>query len=380
MKHQLKYLSLCFLAATLLSCEDDEAVIETREVGANAVLADNHISVLDRNEDVTIELFSNNVNFETVSIEDGDGNQITTATVSDGVATFNTSAIGDEAFEDGSFDFRIVSTLSNGEILDDPASISIDHAISLDDNPTTASADTYAAVELGYAVSTFAATVDEVNLSVKEGSETTYQPTALELSTEEGTVELGDIDLAGLGITLEVGDTLYYQFTAMSGELSDSAESYVAIVPKDFQTSHSATLSSDLTMNQLNLMTGELSADGDESGEIAFVEPAGFTVIGDSDLTFVLAPDSYLENADVLSAKEFFEAGVSAGEGLTTVTDLSKGDTYIYSTTRAELDEDGEPTGETVTVYGVITVESVTTTTTDGVEVTTIDLSFWEGV
>ena len=387
-----KYLNLSWCLLLVLgfsSCEveDDEIRDEPVDIGGYAVLADDHISVFDTNEDLSVEFFTaEGVTVESVEILQG-GEVIGTATVSGETATFSSSIFGAFEFEDedgvihdtGSFPIRIRTTYSNGEVSEDPFSVSVDHAITLGDNPTETTMDSLSTRVLEYEVSTHAATVDDVTLMLKKNEDGTYADSGLgSLSTDGGSVEISETNYETLGLT--VGDTLYYKFTASSGSLTDSAESYLAVIPKDFQTSHSAELSSDLTMNQLNLWTGEVTADGDADGEIAFLDPAGFTVINDADISFVPVPDDYFEGADVLSAKELYQAGVTAGTDVTSATNLTQGDTFVYSTTRPVLDEDGEPTGETVTVYGVITVDSVTTTTVDGETVTTLDLSFAEGL
>lgn len=374
-----KYLNISWCLLLVLgfsSCdvEEDDIRDTPRNLGGYAVLSDNHISIFDTNEDLSIKFFTTEgVTAESVEIIQ-DGAVIGTATVSGETATFNTSILGE--LEADSYPVRIRTTYSNGSISEDPFTVSVDHAVSLGDNPTETTMDSLSTVELSYEVSTFGATVDDVTLSVKEGSEGTYKPTGLDLSTEEGTVEVSEIDWEGLEIDLAVNDTLYYQFTATSGTLSDSAESYVAIVPKAFTTSNEATLSSDLASNQLNLATGEVSADGDESGEIAFLDPIGFEVINSADLSFVSVPSDYWDDADVLSARELYEAG----DPVTSVTDLSDGDVFVYKATRPVLDEEGVPTGETTIVYGVLRVGAVTTVTADGETVVSYDLDFQEGM
>lgn len=231
-----KYLNLscCLLLALgFVSCNiDDEITIEQRgDIGGYAYLMDNSVSVFDTNEDLTIKIFNaEGVTAQSVDILQ-DGEVIGSGTVSGETATFNTSILG--ALETGSYPVRIRTTYSNGKTSEDAFTVSVDHAIFLGENPTEATMDSISSVELSYEVSTFGANVDDVTLSVKEGSESSYQATGLDLPTSEGTVEISEIDLAGLGINLAVNDTLYYQFTATSGALSDSAESHVAIVPKD---------------------------------------------------------------------------------------------------------------------------------------------------
>lgn len=365
-----KYLNISWsllLVLGLSSCEveDDDIRDEPVNIGGYAVLSDNHISVFDTNEDLGINFFTaEGVTVESVEILQG-GTVIGTATVSGETATFNTSIFGE--LEADSYPVRIRTTYSNGNVSEDPFTVSVDHAISLGDNPTETTMDSLSTVELSYEVSTFGATVDDVTLSVKEGSEGTYQATGLDLSTEEGTVVVSDIDLAGLGIALAVNDTLYYQFTATSGTLSDSAESYVAIVPKAFTNSNSATISNDADADELDLATGEVSAD---AGEIVFLDPRGFAATADSDITFVKVTEDFWASADVLSAKEAYEAGVA----VSSVTPVADGEVYVYKVTRDVEDEDGNV--ETLTYYGVIQIGDVVVVNDT---VVSFDVEYMEG-
>lgn len=358
MKQKIKYISLCFLAAGFLSCEDDEAVIETREVGANAVLVDNTISVLDQNENVTIELFTNNVNFESISIQDADGTELTTATIGDGTATFSTSELGDFAFGDdndeetGSFDFRIVSTLSNGEVLNDPASIDVEHAIDLDEvdeitylDPTSDEDETV----LGYNIFTHSASIDDLMLEWKKNAAGTYaEETDITLNPEGGEIDLADLDYEAYG--LQPGDTLYYRFTATSGTLQDQVETSVVVVPQNFGSSESATISNDPTASQFSFTSGENYAEASEEGEIEFTDPAGFEVVNDAVISFVkVTEDDFFSNADLMDAREAFENGTPT----TSVSNVESGDVFVYKTTRQVEEED-------VIVFGIFKVGDIT--------------------
>ena len=364
-----KYLNLSWCLLLVLgfsSCDTDDDGMrdEPRNIGGYATLSDSHISVFDTNEDLGINFFTaEGVTAQTVEILQ-DGTVIGTGTASGETGSFNTSILGE--LEADSYPVRIRTTYSNGNVSEDPFSVSVDHAVSLGDNPTETTMDSLSSVELSYELSTFGATVDDVTLSVKKGSEETYQETALDLSTEEGTVGMSEIDLAGLGIDLAVHDTLYYQFTATSGSLSDSAESYVAVIPKAFTNSNSATLSNSGS-DELDLATGEVSAD---AGEIAFLDPKGFVATAGSDISFVKVSDDFWETADVLSTKEAFEAGTP----VTSVTPVAAGDVYVYEVSRVVEDEDGNT--ETLTYYGVIQIGDIVVVNDT---VTSFDLEYMEG-
>ncbi|MFZ0489716.1 MAG: hypothetical protein WAM00_05675, partial [Salegentibacter sp.] len=300
------------------------------------------------------------------------------ANISGESATFNTSNLDSVATGKDSWPVKLKTTFSNGNVSEDSFTISAADVITIDgDNPSEVTLDSLSTVSLSYDTFTRSATIDDMSLWLKKNSDGTYTDSGVDVSADGGTINLSSTNYDQLN--LEVNDTLYYQFNANSGSLSASAESYITIVPKAFTSSNSATLSSDPGMNQLNLQSGEITADGDANGEIAYLAPAGFTVVNNADISFVPAPSDYFDNADVLSAKQLFEAGATSGTEVTSVTNVAQGDTYVYKATRAVMDEDGNPTGETTVVYGVIKVENVTTTTTNGNTVTTLDLSVSEG-
>lgn len=371
-----KYLNISWCLLLVLgfsSCEieDDEIRDEPVDIGGYAVLADNNISIFDTNETLSIDFYTaEGVTAESVEIlqrpdEDSPYQVIGTATVSGETATFNSSILGD--LEADSYPIRIRTTYSNGNVSEDPFSVSVDHAISLGDNPTETTLDSLSTRVLEYEVFTFGATVDDVTLSVKEGSEGTYQATSLDLPTDEGTVEMSEIDLDELGIDLEVGDTLYYRFTVTSGTMTDSAESYVAIIPKAFTNTNSATISNDPDADELDLWTGEISA---EEGEIVFLDPRGFAATADTDIMFVQVDEDYWESADVLSARAAYEEGAP----VSTVTPVADGEVYVYAITRDVEDEDGNV--ETMTFYGVIQVGDIVVVNDT---VVSLDIDYMEG-
>lgn len=380
MKKQIKYWGLSlFLAAGLTSCESDEADYQedaTADIGGYARVTDRSISRFDRNSDLNINLFTaEGVTAETVEIVQG-GSVIGSANVSGETASFNTSILGDFTFpnaggvdqQTGSYPLRVRTTYSNGQTSEDPFTVNVGKVISLGDNATETTMDSLSSVTLDYEVSTFSADVDDVLLELKKNSDGTYTDSDVDLDTEDGSVMLSETNYTDLD--LEVNDTLYYRFTATSGSLNDVTSGQVAIIPKAFTNTNSATISNDLMMNQLNLGSGEVTADGTEGGEIRFLEPTGFEVIEGSNIDFVQVDEDFFDDADVLSARAAYENGTA----MESFTNLENGDTFVYRTTRDVEDEDGN--SETFNFYGVFQIGNVTVV--DGI-VVSFDIDYAEG-
>ncbi|MDT0688663.1 hypothetical protein RM549_02635 [Salegentibacter sp. F188] len=385
MRNNIKYWGLClFIAVGLASCESEEDDLKDRtsDLGGYALLTDRSLSRFDTNEELNIDLItSEGVTAETVEILQ-DGEVVGTATVSGESASFNSSILGNFTFpdddgideEEGTYPVRIRTTYSNGNVSEDPFTISVGKVLSLGnaadeyDNPNQITMDSLSSVSLAYEVYSFSAPIDDVSLMLKKNEDGTYMPSGVELSTDGGYVELSETNYEELN--LMVNDTLHYKFTATSGEMTDVIESTIAITPKAFTTSNSVTLTDDALTNQLNLATGEISEEGNEEGEIRFLDPTGFEVINDVDISFVEVESEFFEEADVLTAWEAFEAG----DPETSFTDLESGDTFVYKTTREVEDEDGNV--ETYNYYGVLQISNVTTV--DG-EVVSYDVEYAEG-
>lgn len=382
MKRYIKYLSFCLLAGVgLSSCDSDDNGYKDDpvDVGGYAYLQDRNITVLDQNETVTINLFTDdNVQVESVAIEDGDGNQIATATVSGETATLNTSSLGDFMFGDdndevtGSFPLTIVSTLSNGQVVRDNATISVGHAVHVDGPEQVQFMDGTASddVVLSYSVDTFGAPVDDVTQEFRIGAEGEYQVDQINPAQgTEGEIDFAAFDYEAYG--LQPGDTLYYRWTATSGGLTDQATTSVVVVPQAFTESGSGTVYSDETMSELDLMSGENFATGTGNGDIAFagsVGTPGFQGVQGSDIMFAETSE---EIDGVLDARDAFQNSLVTSN---TVPDVESGDVVVYRVTRQIENEDEEV--EEVTHYGYLEVGSVTTV--DG-ESVSFDVSASEG-
>lgn len=371
MKTYFKHISFCLiLALGFTSCEpDDNGYREDPiEIGGYAYLTNRSISRFDQNAELSTKFFTaEGVSVETVEILQ-DGEIVGTGTVSGETATFNTSILG--ISETGTYPIRIRATYSNGEVSEDPFTVRVAKVISLDsENPTTTTMDSLSNVSLSYGVFTFSENVDDVSLMLKKNADGTYIDSGVDLSTEGGTVVLSETNYEELD--LQVNDTLFYKFTGTSGDLTDEVVSTVVITPKSFTNSNSVTLSNDMEMNQLDLATGELFAEGSEEGEIRFLEPTGFEVINGADIEFVVVDDEdFFADADVLSTAAEFALGTP----VTSVTDLVNGDVLIYQVTREVEDEDGNT--ETLTYYGVMKIGNVTVVNGDAVS---FEIDYSEG-
>lgn len=382
MKKYLTYISFCLIAAvSFTSCDTDDNGYreEPRQVGAFAYLSDRSITLLDQNADLSIDLHTNaGVTFESIELVQ-DGSTITTANISGDVATFNSSAFGDFLFgenldkETGSFNFTLVSTLSNGEVLRENVSVNVGHALSLDEVESVRFRDPTSDEEtiLTYSVSTHSATIDDLTLEWKKNDAGTFtEDTSITIDPAGGEIDLAAIDYDYYD--LNPGDTLYYRFTAQSGNLTDVAETQIAILPQDFEATSEQTLSGNGTASQVDLSTGDIFPEGHENGEIGFMDPAGFRVINDVDLEFVRILDNsetFYEEADLMDARAAFNSGLKQ----TFFTDVEFGDVFVYRITRDVEDEDGGITQ--ITSYGILRVGDVTS----GADIS-FDIAFAEGV
>ena len=361
---------LCLLAVGLYSCEqdDDGVVINDDASAANVVLLDNSISSLDENEDLSIRLISEGVEFESVEIQGSEGNVLTEATVvSDSTATFNASALGDIEAGDA-MDVWIVSTLSNGEMLRQPATVTVTDAIMLEDNPGMVRYLDTTATSLSFSTSTFAAPVDNVSLFRKTTADEDYVDTGETFNVEGDAINLGEINYEELGVG--VGDTIFYRFEAESGELNQAVETRVVIQTQDFGANTSSTLANDPSMSGYNLGEGGYVTETDSiPAEIMFMEPSGFSAMAGMDFVQADVPED-MTASQYVSGLDLFEAEMIYQEGnpMTSIEQVEMGDVYIYKTMRGSM-----------TYYGIISIGDVTTMVINGEETRSFDFNYTEG-
>ncbi len=230
MKHFLKYISFSLvLALGFTSCETDEfdTLDDVRDVGGYAHLANTRISQFDTDSDLRVDIFTaSGVTAETVEIIQ-DGSVIGTANISGETATFSSSVLGDIAA--GSYPVRIRATFSNGNVSERPFNITVVNSLSIHgDNPEESTLSGLDTLSINYNTYNLAASIDNVDLHLKNGSEGTYVDSGVDV---DGAVELGDTNWQQLN--LAANDTLYYRFTATSGSLTQSAEDYIVILEEE---------------------------------------------------------------------------------------------------------------------------------------------------
>lgn len=228
MKQFLKYISfslILVLGFTSCDTDDDNTLDDVVDLGVYAHLTTPRISQFDTNSNLTVKLFTRaGVTAQNVEIL-RNGAVIGTANVSGETATFNSSILG--AITTGTHPIRLRTTFSNGTVTEQPFNITVVNSLTIPAaNPRTAALSTLPQTKIAYSTYNLAATIDNVALHLKKGSAGTYVDSGL--STVTSPVELGNTNYQQLN--LAVNDTLYYRFTATSGSLTQSAQSYIVIV------------------------------------------------------------------------------------------------------------------------------------------------------
>jgi hypothetical protein len=361
MKKHFKSISLCILVAVgFSSCTTDDNSLDPTNLGGYAHLTDRTISLFDTNADLNLNLFTNSgVTVTAVEIQQ-DGAVIANAVVSGETASFNSSALGAFVFIDkdtvahatGDFPLFISSTLSNGKMAGDPATISVVNAISFDENPGSVMFMDSTTTILSYETFTHSATIDDVILSWKKNEAGTYAESDLVLDVDGDEINLADIDYAAFNAG--ANDTIYYKFIANSGDLSQEIVAKIAILPQSFGAATDAVLSSAAGMNEYNLGSGEYALAG-EAGEMSFKDPSGFDLAFDFVKVTIpsgVTAEEYFNNTDLMVA----EAAYNAGAKLTSVPNVSNDDVYIYKITRTITDE--EEVESDFVFYGIIKIDN----------------------
>lgn len=369
MKKTMKLMSLCFLVALgVSSCEpaEDDIRPEPRELGGYAYLSDRTISPFDKNENLNIDLFTaEGVEVESVEVLQN-GEVLTEASISGESATFNASVfdtleVGDE------YPVRIRTTLSNGNVAEDPFTLTVADAIVVDEAPESVTfMDTTTAV-VSYSTFSQVAPIDNVSLFFRNGVEDEYSLIADDLDLSGGEFNFGEFDYAEHNVN--PGDTIYYRFLAQSGELSEEAVAVIPVVPQEFRSSTVAELSEDPEMDSYSLATGEYVAN--EEAEILFMDPLGFETQMGLDFVQATVPDDmtaveFLEETDLMEAENIY----MEGEPMTSFEDVEAGDIFVYRVVRQNED------GEEVVYYGMIRIGNVMVT--NGTE-ESFDFEYTEG-
>ena len=188
--------------------------------------------------------------------------------------------------------------------------------------------------------------VDKVN---DDDADDEYgDPMGVSLNTEPNDDNLIIDSIEVVGNDYSINDTVYYKFTASSGNYD--VENVISFpVEKPFYGT-TGTFTLDTTEEQAyNLVANKLVVDstGIDSADVA-INYGGGTTIGfesDHNAMFSSATEEIYENNNVDEVESEYDANAASSS----VTNVSKGDVYIYKTTR-EID------GETEEYYGLLKV------------------------
>lgn len=361
----------------ILSCSEDEEGIGYGDLGANIILNTSSLTNLDENHTMEFSLITAD-DVSVTGMEVTKGTNTSSATISGETATFNSSLLGTlNGNEEDGIDISVVSTLSNGIPYSKDFTVSVSKALSLEKGLDAITYDTAVEDTLIFTASTKSAVIDNISLEWKSGKEGTYAPTTplgSPLNVDGDTIIFSNFTDASYGYNLAVKDTLYYRFIATSGTLTDSLETYMPIISQTFDASSKVVLSSDVTKNKLNLDTATFYTDTNtEDGEIVFKSPTGFEKEGSTDIDFIKVGDlsgesEYYNTVDKLFAEKdllIAQRLYDDGTKLTEVTEVEKGDLYIYKITRD------------VTEYGMIKIGDIVSTN-GGTTLTEISIEFGE--
>ena len=378
MKNNIKYLLLAFLAITIYSCEEDNSSLDYYDLEANVILVDKKISVFDQNVDLEINLLTQEgILVNSIEVFK-DGSKITDATINGTTASFNSSNLTPFLFENseteeftdltGSFDVSLYSTLSNGKFINQSSPVTVVNAITKKEELAYVKYSDTTSQIISFKTFTAHATIDEVMVQWKKNKTGTYvEDTTKTLSTEEDTINLGDLDYIN-NYGLAKNDTLYYKFIAKSGLLTDEVTTSIAIKTQAMNASSTVDLTSS-TMDKMNVFNFETQMR--ENAEIAY-KNKGFEVSVDANIEFVkITPtnvEDYFTDGDLFDAESDFNSGTSQAS----FSNVSVDDLYVFKTTRTVNDE-------TITYFGLLLINDVTTVTNDSGEEVTIEFEFKEG-
>ena len=239
MKKHIKFLKFILVGLLICSCSDDDddgKPVEIATPGAFAYLETRTISVFDVDAALNVDLFTkNDLSFETLSVENN-GTKVADVAIDGATGTFNSSSLlpfefGDDDKPTGAFNLDFIYSLSDGaSFASKNQNLEVTKAISLSNEVNSYIINDTLNTSIVYALNTKEATVDDVIVTYKVGSE------GMEVTIDDRdfNVKKDSInfkDGAYRNYNLTVGDTLFYKFTATSGTLTDSVETSVVFTP-----------------------------------------------------------------------------------------------------------------------------------------------------
>ena len=395
------FIFICFITL-IISCEKQDNLAEVSNIAATTLLKTTSLSKFDTNDNIKLEFNTANEISVTKSQIDFKGNKadvtISKDTNEKQSGIFNSSIFGDlESVANSKknhINFKLISTLSNGETMNQLFKIEISkHVLSIikkqsisNLNYMNKTPDT-----LSFKTETNSAVISSVALNWKKNKSGTYAsttPTGKALNVKGDSIVFKNLNETTYGYGLKVKDTLYYQFIAASGTLKDTLEISIPINSQNFEKYATLNLYSDLEKNKLNLETGKTYADTDpkEKGEIKFMTPSGFEKNGVVSIDFVKVGDlsteakylntkeKFFSEKDLLAIKKIYDAGTKIAK----VNSPAVDDLYVYKIDR--IIEDENKNKKTVTYYGLIKIVNLKSVEANGTTTHSIGIESGEGV
>lgn len=291
-----------------VSCKDNEEIFPHSETNTKITSRTSSISVLDRDYNMEFDYTTENgATIQSMNVETGGSSS--PVTLASNVASFNSSVFGTlEAGENEDYD--LVSTLSDNYSFRNKFSLAIYKAISATKTPELIRYKSSVEDTLVIKTKTESAIIDRVAVNWKKNKDGVYATdTSLgTLNTDTNTFFFKDVNALTNGYGLQVNDTLYYEFIAESGSLTDTVEVKIPILTQEYNVfSESSSLTTATTSNRFNLKTSETLENDDANAEIKYesgnVAKSGTTAIEFVEISDISSTD-YSSNQELVDAKD----------------------------------------------------------------------------
>jgi hypothetical protein len=328
---KIRYIFVLSLIFFIVSCEKDND-FETYDLGSEFFISNNGLTSLDTDVIFSIENQSKNLT-EVIMYKGSD--ELGTIAITDGVGsiTLSSSNLGlTEAGSSASFRFDAVFdgkpfSRSNSLTVGDPMHLTSPYIWSEneDGDMERTSVTVYQNDDVQYImyeVSPKRATVGSMMVETKVGVDGVY--------TEVTGSFMPEMDsLPVVGANYSINDTVYYQFTAKSGDRQQVDELNFVVNKYEFANIGGANLvpneAFDLVYNDV-VLAGTAEADL----EVVHVVLQSIGFQSNNGALYVAVDESVYANNDIVEAKALFDAG-SQQSGFAGV---EVGDVFVYKTMR----------------------------------------------
>lgn len=354
------------LIGILSSCnQDDESDLTGADIGGNITLSTS-ISEFDTNKDMKLNLISNSgITFDEIKVYKAD-TEIANAIIdnSDNSAIFSSSTLGDFNFTDnddvkvGSYSINTKSKLSNGKTFLNIFKVKVKKELTMDDEVTSVIFADTLKTSISFKTRTKIANLDFVKVFWKKNFNGTFlEDTDFTFDVNNKKIEFEDVVDMTTKYSLAVNDTVYFKFTTQKGVLTDDVVTTIGIDAQLFKNPSNGTINNG-SENVFNFS---------DDNNISYVSPYGFSVDSPSTMKFATTTINY--DSDIFEVKNAFDAGTQ----ITSVSNVSQGDVFVYKTDRIV----DVANNISKVFYGILKIEEVSLT--NGTD-ETISFKYNEGV